>query len=135
VARREGRVIGAVPVPRPPTSQIDLAFIPVNEERILLGVKFATTRRRRHGFPGAIFQVRGRWFRITRIVQTTWREAAEKWHTAEGLDSVDAFTVNWIACYGSRERIEVNRVVYVHVFVNADAPLGSVPQEIPEVAA
>lgn len=97
--------------------------IPFNEWsvcRMEHGTKTATSRYKRYGNPGDVFEVdfanKPRRFVITSVKQMTLGEVSENHYIEEGAISKEEFIHNWMQLYPSTGFVP-EQVVFFHRFV------------------
>ena len=74
---------------------INIPFNHWSISKVEEGVKKATTRRKRYGFPGDRFLVNGRWFVLTDLKRVTLQDVKTKYWEVEGCDSETHFEKVW----------------------------------------
>ena len=98
-------------------NKIQLPFLPTFEQAILSGQKRATTRTRRHGYYGDVFEAFGRYFIITDVHRVQLNTVSYYYFLEEGFNNPQGFIDCWNSLHKRLpfER-KPDRKVYLHLF-------------------
>jgi len=97
--------------------KINLPFLPEFEAALLTAKKRATTRTRRHGYYGDVFEAFGRYYMITDVKRIQLNCVSAYHYLEEGFNSPQDF----IKCWNKIHRrlpfeARPDRKVYLHIF-------------------
>jgi len=97
--------------------KIDLPFLNDFEPVLLTGKKRATTRTRRHGYYGDVFEAFGRYYVITHVIRTQLNYVSSYHYLDEGFNNPHDFIQCWNRIH-QRLPFEArpDRKVYLHIF-------------------
>jgi len=104
-----------------PKDRIEIPFKEDMEEAILQGKKTCTSRTRRYGCIGKCFQIRGKWFELTQIMQVRFCFILNALYKEEGFDSSIQFAHRWGQIH-PREKWDTGRILWVHHFKPLQEP-------------
>ena len=85
-------------------NKIQLPFLPTFEQAILSGQKRATTRTRRHGYDGDVFEAFGRYFIITDVQRVQLNTVSYYHYLEEGFNNPQGFIDCWNSLHKKRYR-------------------------------
>ncbi|KKK50918.1 hypothetical protein LCGC14_3120210 [marine sediment metagenome] len=95
--------------------RIQVPFLEEFRERMLDGRKTATTRTKRFGKVGDVFDAFGELFWISDVQAVKLFDVADLEFSAEGFEDPDAFLEVWDRLH-PRVKHNLDRVVYLHRF-------------------
>jgi hypothetical protein len=93
---------------------VEIKFSKRNENAILEGKKFCTSRREQKGAIGDTFYLGNGVFIITEVIVKTLWDVAHYHYIEEGYESPEAFAIDWYGLH--RGHFKPNQIVYVHWF-------------------
>jgi hypothetical protein len=94
---------------------IDLPFRPEFKERMLEGIKTATSRTRQYGEPGDSFSAFGANFTIEKVLHIPLRVVINYWHRSEGFSTPQGFMECWAQIH-PRAKFDLDTKVFLHQF-------------------
>ena len=94
---------------------IDIPFNDWSRERLRDGRKSCTSRKKKYGVPGDLFEVGGTTYQITNIEKQSLAHVAVILHDQEGADNHDEFVQVWESIHPKRGYNPTD-IVYVHFF-------------------
>jgi hypothetical protein len=99
---------------------ISVPFLPEFKERLLSGLKTATSRTKRLGRPGQCFTAFGMTFRLRAVKKWPLRWVADLMYHEEGFETPDQFKAIWKRIHPKRGYVETD-LVWLHVFEKVKA--------------
>lgn len=96
-------------------TEIIMPFRKSDRDKILAGVKTATTRKTKYGFADDTFMVGEAECRITEVHRLSLISVAKDWFREEGFRTPEDFVESWLVNH-PRIGYSPGRMVFVHVF-------------------